>query len=573
LRAVEEATTSALRHRALVGAADPRRERVEMALRAARWLSVSVQVDGSVADLAAWCADDGAWIDIARRRLQDADPLPSLGDAWQQLARRVADRLHDVEAAFAKRLAAEAATMPSAGRAVPVEHVLDRVVAPLAASGGVLLLVMDGLSLGVFRELFVRSDEHRWFEQVPKDLGAPLHGLAAFPTVTETSRASLLCGRLVRGAAAAERTGFAKHGALAAVSVAGRPPRLFHKGELLDGAQISAGVRAALSDRRQRVVGVVYNAVDDQLSGADQLTPRWSIHDLKGLAALLEQARMDERVLIVTADHGHVIDHGTEAVAAAGAVDDVRPDRWRPGRDARAPHEVAITGPRVIVASGRNEVVALWGERTRYGQRRAGYHGGVSLHEVVVPLSVFAPHGRALDGWMPRPVAGPEWWWATPTPTLAAAPATTATRPSASTAPSARSSGQASLFVRDPADDAVPPAATVGPTPDRIGALFTSRLYVAQRQLAGRVALPDARMRDLLEALLARGGKLSKDVLAQRLGIPLFSIAGTLSAARRVLNADQAAVLTVDDASGTVELNLALLQQQFADAATSGGDT
>jgi hypothetical protein len=38
---------------------------------------------------------------------------------------------------------------------------------------------------------------------------------------------------------------------------------------------------------------------------------------------------------------------------------------------------------------------------------------------------------------------------------------------------------------------------------------------------------------------------------------------GMLSAVRRMLNVDQAAVLTVDEAAGVVELNIALLQQQF----------
>jgi hypothetical protein len=36
-----------------------------------------------------------------------------------------------------------------------------------------------------------------------------------------------------------------------------------------------------------------------------------------------------------------------------------------------------------------------------------------------------------------------------------------------------------------------------------------------------------------------------------------------LSAVRRMLNVDQAPVLVVDEAAGTVELNIALLQQQF----------
>jgi phosphoglycerate dehydrogenase-like enzyme len=70
-------------------------------------------------------------------------------------------------------------------------------------------------------------------------------------------------------------------------------------------------------------------------------------------------------------------------------------------------------------------------------------------------------------------------------------------------------------------------------------------------------------MRLLLEALAERGGKLSRAALANRLSLAEVRMGGMLSAVRRMLNVDQAAVLTVDEAAGAVELNITLLQQQF----------
>ncbi|MCW5587259.1 MAG: hypothetical protein KIS75_14090, partial [Chromatiales bacterium] len=55
----------------------------------------------------------------------------------------------------------------------------------------------------------------------------------------------------------------------------------------------------------------------------------------------------------------------------------------------------------------------------------------------------------------------------------------------------------------------------------------------------------------------------SKTALAHRLSLPEVRVGGLLSAVRRLLNVDQAAVLSVDETTGTIELNLALLQQQF----------
>jgi hypothetical protein len=102
--------------------------------------------------------------------------------------------------------------------------------------------------------------------------------------------------------------------------------------------------------------------------------------------------------------------------------------------------------------------------------------------------------------------------------------------------------------------------------------LLSSAIYASQRQLAARVALPDDKMRLLLTSLSERGGKLSARQLAQRLSLPEIRLGGLLSAVRRMLNVDQAPVLTVDEAAGTVELNVALLHQQFRVPAREAND-
>ena len=93
--------------------------------------------------------------------------------------------------------------------------------------------------------------------------------------------------------------------------------------------------------------------------------------------------------------------------------------------------------------------------------------------------------------------------------------------------------------------------------------LLQSAIYASQRSLAARVAPPDEPMHRLLTALADRGGKLYRVALAQRLALPESRLNGLLSAVRRILNVDQAAVLMVDETAGTVELNRALLVQQF----------
>jgi hypothetical protein len=70
-------------------------------------------------------------------------------------------------------------------------------------------------------------------------------------------------------------------------------------------------------------------------------------------------------------------------------------------------------------------------------------------------------------------------------------------------------------------------------------------------------------VRAVLEALEARGGRLSRVALARKLGKPLMRIGGLASALRRVLNVDQSAVLSLDEASGELLLDRTLLVRQF----------
>ena len=550
---VELQADRVLRH-TLMAAQPPRAERVGMARRLARWMLTAPRSVTSLPSAAAWQSDEGAFVDWARFRLLGGDEIPELSQAYGACREALIARRNKFAKPFAQALIEWNANKPSIdGRLVPVESVLEHVMAPIAAAHPTLLLVMDGLSISIFRELFARSASHGWAEMVPAELGQPLVGVAALPTVTEVSRTSLLCGRLTLGAAAQERSGFATHAALLAHSRTGAPPRLLHKGDLSDATNLAPEVRAAIADPHQRVIGVVYNAVDDHLSGPDQLHQRWTLEDLRLLLPLLREAREARRVVVITADHGHLLEDGTTQVSHGSES-----DRWRPGTDSRAPHEVAVSGGRVVTSDGSNTVVCLWGESTRYGGRKNGYHGGLSPQEVTVPLAVMVPLGMNLPGWTAAPPAQPEWWELPPTPkSKEAKPAVAQPVRPAGRKPTAQV-GQPQLFEETELPIAPAPAA-----PDWISALLSGTIYASQRQLAARVALPDEKMRALLTALSERGGKLSRAALAQRLSLPEIRLGGMLSAVRRMLNVDQAPVLVIDEAAGTVELNIALLHQQF----------
>jgi hypothetical protein len=298
----------------------------------------------------------------------------------------------------------------------------------------------------------------------------------------------------------------------------------------------------------------VHNAVDAQLAGSDQLDLSWSSESLRQVAALLRIARDAGRAVVMTGDHGHLLDPGT--VQRPGAPG----DRWRTPGEAPAAGEIALAGERVFAPDRGHSVVAAWSERLRYAARRLGYHGGVSPQEVLVPIAVLAA-GEPPAGWAAAPPAEPAWWYGAvgaPPLRLAVIPPLSAAAPRPRRGADLR---QPDLFAAPQSPTGV--AAVQGhAVPVWLEALLASPVYDAQHRLAGRSAPPADQLRALLSALMARSGRLSRTALAQALTTPLFRIGGLVNAARRVLNVDQAQILVID--GDDVVLDETLLRAQFA---------
>jgi hypothetical protein len=96
-----------------------------------------------------------------------------------------------------------------------------------------------------------------------------------------------------------------------------------------------------------------------------------------------------------------------------------------------------------------------------------------------------------------------------------------------------------------------------------VEALFNSATFANQVRLAGPAAPRLELITTFLNVLDERGGRVIKRALAQKLGQPELRINGIIAAMRRLLNVDGYGVLSVDEASQTVILNLELLKVQF----------
>jgi len=546
LAAAEAAGRLALAHEQ-VAFQKARADRLRMALRLLRWLAIPSAPATSFEQAAAGYVSDGGFVDWARSALMGGDDLALVSSAFQRLASEVRQRRERENRAFAVQLESWTGQAGSTPGLTPIEAVLDRVIAPAAAAAPVLLLVLDGMGFSVFREISRQLADDGWNELAVDGCGMSA-AISTLPTVTEVARTSLFCGRLCQGAAAAERTGFAQHAALLRACRNGPAPILFHKGDLNDAAALSNEVRLALADVRNRVIGIVYNAVDDHLSGADQARPQWSLEHMQLMRPILHEARNAGRLVVVTADHGHVLEDGTRQAGKGGG------DRWRPGGEV-ADGEIAFGRGRVLTPDGAQTVVLPWSEGLRYGAKKAGYHGGATPQEVLVPLSVFWP-GDSPPLWELAPPVTPDWW---APPLTAPVPEAVAIRP-----PSRRRSTkpvpvQPILF----AELAQPPVVSAAVSaPGWLSALIASEVYAAQIKLAGKGAPREDDVRAILAAVAERG-RLPRNVLAKRLGIAVIRLNGALAAVRRVINVDQTPIITVDETADVVELDIKQLGVQF----------
>ena len=512
-------------------------------VRLVRWLTATSD-DESPTALAA-LADRhllvDAWVDSAVNDAEAGVDDPGLASALEAVLRTVEARrdAHDLE--FATALAREGCGDSLAG-VRGLEQVLPDIVAPLARDYPTLLLVLDGMSAGVATEIIHHATIEVEFGMVEcllpgADLRTP--ALAVLPSVTEMSRSSLLAGRLTSGQQDAERRNFA---AFTSAKGFGEAP-LFHKKGLDTGRQgfaIADDVRLAIADiDRHRLVGCVLNTIDDALDRTDPGGTDWTAETVKHLGPLLRAARAAGRLVVLTSDHGHVVERrrGQQRGTGLGG-------RYRSASAPAAPDEVLVSGPRVL-ADGHEAVLAV-SERLRYGPLKAGYHGGAAPAEVVVPVALLAPstlsHTLAA-----APVAEPSWWDLTGAPTLpVAAPSSPVEVPDVP---------QPDLF------SAVPEPTVAGGAGR---ALVDSRTYRSQKKLVGRVAVTDDAIATLVDALASTPDRrLSATRAATLLGVPANRVAMVMSQVSKLLNVEGYPVVATDPTTQAVTLDAALLADQY----------
>ncbi|GGL99845.1 BREX-2 system phosphatase PglZ [Nakamurella endophytica] len=503
--------------------------------------------------------DDESWIDTAVNDLFEGYDDPAMAQVVDHILGRIRLARAAQDRAAAQLIAGTAAdpAVDATQNPMLVEHVLDRVVLPLTRpaaddASSVLLVVADGMSAAALHDVIADACGFGgWLEaEIAGDPGSRA-ALAALPTLTRLSRCSLLSGRLVAGEAADERRNFDRWLRSKALGRLSAGPTLFHKGDLearSAGFALPEPVRAAIDDTAYRpVVACVLNTIDDALDRSDPIGTHWTTSTITHLDNLLTAAARVGRTVVLTSDHGHVVERRELGIDRSGE----KTARWRSADgDGPTDREVLVQGGRVLTEAG-TAILAVE-EQLRYGTKKAGYHGGAALAEIVVPVAILAA-GSIPPGLPLVESAGgtPEWW---------AGPLAPAQPLRESQAPSVRPvrSREPALF-DTPATVAPERPARAAPA-DAVTALLRHRLFEANRARFAPTVSPE-RIAALLRGLIAAGGSQPRAQAAVALEVPERRLSGTLAVLGQVLNIDGVTVLSQDPTR--VQLSVQRLYEQF----------
>jgi hypothetical protein len=544
-------------------------ELVGMAQRLSAFLlldapALSEEPAAEVAALARFQVEHGAFVDWARHALRGQDGGDLMPGVVAVLARAdaVVDGLHARFARAYARLVVHKGGRKNLKSVVAIEEALATGALHVLASQPdvrFLVLCMDGMSWANLVELWQRPQSHlsSFTPLVPcsssGDVPTPV--VAMVPTVTSVSRTALFLGRELAAGESLDTTKdgdrLTRHPSL---STSTEPPTLWMKKDLVAPAgQLHADLRKLIAGKAA-VVGVVVNAIDDQLKGSAQLRAALSVSAIPVLSALLDAAEVAGRAVVLCSDHGNVPAQrfGTTVPVAKGADGGAR-WRWLPEGHSPRADEVVVPGGALPQPPGMSGAAVALDETVTYGaQRHAGEHGGLTLSEAIAPFLVLAPAAVVGDLVDERKlfrlarVTAPPWWsgQTSTTPTTPTKPMLVA-QPIAST----------------PTGELFP---ELSPAVDVVSAVLGSKLFKAMSE--GKKREDVDKVRRGLVALVQGGGRLGRDAFAKAVGVTLPSrIPGYVGTMAGFLNVEQESVVVMDARQTLVELDVALLTRLFVD--------
>lgn len=555
----------------------------EAAVRLLQWRAFTDDTDlvaqGSLSQWLSTYRTNLSWVDTCVNQAWSRSSHERLSSLTTRIASNVLDLRRSIDRAFANVAKQVGAHRAAAAEVLLIEDFLDSIVQPLnsvqqgASSptrSPVLVVVLDGMSVPSSNSLITSVlDSYRgtWREVVP-EVEHLSTALAVYPTVTTKSRASLLSGELTTGGQNVERDGLNKW--YARTGSAGSKPLLLHKADLdLSDTEVATFIEN--TDGNPLVVAVL-NTIDDALDKSDPLDRQWSIGDITHLEVLMQAAARVGRTVVFVSDHGHIVERRVSSPVPGGGT----AARWRPAAsnsDNVEAGEVYVSGERVL--TDNEAAILAVDEDLRYTARKSGYHGGLSLAEAAIPVTILTQEPsqlrQRLSSSLPVEVTDsttryPSWWKIDSdfAGRLDKAVSTESTASGSTPDAIGRSSSDVEVNLLDllPADDASEPASRAV-----FGRLSKLEKNAAFQEQVKRYPIPGSAtapsdVADLVRVIAAEGKRpVTTEQLQKILGLSIFAVRGTVAKLQQILNMDGVEVLVLDGTD--LSLNTPLLETQF----------
>ncbi len=533
--------------------------------------SAGMGSNGAVFALARHHVSDGGHVDLARDRARGPSDREIEKAIDAVLARVDALRERDDEAFATAYGSWLSSGSPQTPHVLPIARGLDHFAARFLKDQPhrrLLVLLLDGMSWANAVEL-LEDCEQKGHAPLRFRREEPLRPmLAAVPSLTGISRSSLFGGKPIR-TGEVQATGrdperFAIHPELRKAGVEDAVLYLKDSVEIASGDLGPKAIELVRS--KERLVGVVVNALDDQLKGARQLRVPADLSHIKPLERLLREASDARRAVLLIADHGHVLTSRMESVGRAG---DGRRYRFLDASEAAAPHEVVLSREHAWVAPGKARVALLYRDRDSYGTTPAtGEHGGISIAEIVTPAILIGSEQlrRQVETFEGKddaeleiaPLPRPDWW------ELQAPPAARSPR---AEVPPAKPARPVKVAATMPLFDPPPPDEALAKAPPSESP-WVARLRTTKAFDAHPASLRK-RIREVLAeriAILAEaGGTLPSDVFARKVGVMPRNVGGVVSELQEVVGFDGYLIVEHDHVSRRVTLQVKMLEAHLAE--------
>ncbi len=552
-------------------------ERALMAVRLLAWLvshstanlTSSASPYDAVESLGTWYADDGGYVDWARRAARGPSDTP-FGRGVQAVVSRADETRKALDRTFAKAFVEWNAAGQPSQNVVPIHHALERIAAKFLdedVERRLLVLLLDGMAWAQAVELLESLGHAEW---------GPLawHGtkrgrigngvypvvLASAPSITEVSRAAFFASKPPTPGRAEDtqkdRERFRDNKVIGKFAASTEQPTLLLRAEShTKGGSASEEALRLVADPDRRVVAIVVNAIDDSLKGNPATRHAWGVENIASLPDLMERARASGRAVLLASDHGHVPADlleikGTQAGGGA---------RWRPltsASDKINDFEVALPAGRVWAPKGAWGIALMADETGRWeSSTHAGEHGGATLAELCAPCVLVGTEGLNSplpnDALTVRAHYVPAFWHlgvSSPAPL------------------SIESSRIPEELVAPPKQLVLPTLAPEPPkaAPKRATTPPTSA-FAKSTVLEARVKDAAAR-KELVQAvefLLSRNGVAKDAAFAAELGVATRRAPGLVAKFQEALNVDGYEVLRYDSTTHDVQLDIGKLRLLF----------